>query len=55
MEKGVTIARRSLGAQEEAEQFAAAADRDTDAWRAWRTSDQWRKWNTAVAPAVAAR
>lgn len=55
VEKCVTIARRSLVAQEEADQFAPNADRDTNAWRTWRTSDQWRKWNAAVAPVVAAR
>jgi large subunit ribosomal protein L17 len=55
VEKCVTIARKSLAAQERAESFATGADRDTDQWREWRTSDQWRQWNAAIAPAVAAR
>jgi len=55
VEKCVTIARRSLSAQEEASQHATDAERNTDAWRSWRGSDQWSKWNAAIAPALAAR
>jgi len=55
VEKCVTIARRSLPAEEEAVQYEPQADRDTDAWRQWRHSPQWQQWNQAISPAVAAR
>ncbi len=55
VEKCITIARRSLQAEKEAEQFGTAAERGSDKWRQWRTSDQWQQWNNAIAPAVAAR
>lgn len=55
VEKCITIARRALKAQYEAEQYATSAERDTEAWRRWRSSDQWRQWNAAVAPVLAAR
>jgi large subunit ribosomal protein L17 len=55
VEKCITIARKSLKAQEDAEQYATQAERNTDAWRAWRDSEDWRKWNQAISPAVAAR
>jgi large subunit ribosomal protein L17 len=55
VEKCVTIACRSLHAEEEAQQYATTADRNTDAWRQWRSSEQWQKWNNAISPAVAAR
>jgi large subunit ribosomal protein L17 len=55
VEKCVTIARNSLQAEEEAEQYATTAEHGTDAWKQWRTSEQWQKWNHAISPAVAAR
>lgn len=55
VEKCVTIARRSLKASNEAEQFATSAQRNSEQWKQWRTSEQWQKWNEAVAPTVAAR
>lgn len=55
VEKCVTIARRSLKHQENAEQFATDAERGSAEWKQWRTSDQWQKWNAAIAPTVAAR
>ncbi len=55
VEKCVTIARKSLVAQANAEQFAVNAVRGTDAWKSWRTSDNYQKWNNAIAPAVAGR
>lgn len=55
VEKCITIARRSLSAQREAEQFATTAERNSDQWRQWRDGDQWQKWNQAIAPALAAR
>jgi large subunit ribosomal protein L17 len=55
VEKCITLARKSLAASREAEQFAASAERGTDAWKKWRESDQWQKWSQAMAPVVAAR
>lgn len=55
VEKCITVACRGLAAEEAADEFAAGADRGTDAWKSWRTSDKWRNWNSAIAPAVAAR
>ena len=55
VEKCITIARQSLKAEQDAEQYATQAERNTDAWRAWRDSEDWRKWNQAISPAVAAR
>jgi len=55
VEKCVTIARRSLAAQEAAAELASDAERGTQEWKSWRTSDQWNAWNQAIAPAVAAR
>lgn len=55
VEKCVTIAKRSIPAQQAAEEHASDADRGSDAWKSWRTSDRWQKWNEAIAPVVAAR
>ena len=55
IEKCITIARRSLAAQEAADQHGTQAERGTEAWKSWRNSDNWRAWNQAIAPAVAAR
>jgi large subunit ribosomal protein L17 len=55
VEKCITIARKGLVAEDAAGEFAAGAERGTDAWKVWRKGDKWRKWNAAIAPAVAAR
>ncbi len=55
VEKCVTIARRSLVAQEAAAEHDTSAERGSEQWKSWRTSDQWQAWNQAIAPAVAAR
>ncbi|TWU56103.1 bL17 family ribosomal protein [Rubripirellula reticaptiva] len=55
VEKCITIAKKSISAAEEAEKFAAPAERGSDAWKKWRTSDQWSKWAAARAPVVTAR
>lgn len=55
VEKCITIARHSLTARQEADQFKTDAERGSESWKAWRTSDEWQKWNQAVAPTVAAR
>ena len=55
VEKCVTIARRSLAAEEAANQHATDAERGSQEWKSWRESDRWNAWNQAMAPAVAAR
>jgi large subunit ribosomal protein L17 len=55
VEKCVTIARRSLSAQEAAAEFGTTAERGSQEWKSWRQSDRWNSWAKAVAPAVAAR
>jgi len=55
VEKCITIARRSLKHEAEAEEFATDADRGSDRWKEWRDSNEWRQWNNAIAPAIAAR
>jgi len=55
VEKCITIARRSLAAQEAAEAHSTDAERGSEAWKSWRSSDNWVAWNQAIAPAVAAR
>jgi len=55
VEKCVTIARRSLAAEEEARKFGTDAERNSESWRSWRSSGDYQKWNAAIAPVVAAR
>lgn len=55
VERCITIARRSLEAQSNAEQYATTAERNTDAWRKWRKSDEWQQWARAISPVVKAR
>ncbi len=55
VERCITVARRCLNAQREADSLATDAERLSDDWRAWRSSDRWKEWNQAVAPVLAAR
>lgn len=55
VEKCITIARRSLAAENAAREFVTDAEHGSAAWRAWRQGEGWKKWNQAIAPAVAAR
>jgi len=55
VEKCITIARKGLKHQQEAEQYDTDAERNSDEWKKWRNGDQWQKWNAAIAPAVNAR
>ena len=55
VEKCITIARKGLAAEEEAQQFGTSAERRSTEWRTWRESDDWSRWAQAMAPAVAAR
>ncbi|QEG33704.1 bL17 family ribosomal protein [Bythopirellula goksoeyrii] len=55
VEKCITIARRSLAAQEAAAEHSTSADRGSEEWKSWRTSDRWNAWANAIAPSVTAR
>ncbi|QDV70574.1 50S ribosomal protein L17 [Rosistilla carotiformis] len=55
VERCITIAKRSLAAEEESQKYATDAERGSDAWKTWRKSENWRKWTDARAPAIAAR
>lgn len=55
VEKCITLARKSIVAEDAARAHGTDAERGSDAWKAWRTSDRWRQWNAAIAPSVAAR
>jgi large subunit ribosomal protein L17 len=55
VEKCITIAKKSLAAEEEASRHGAPAERNSESWKAWRQSDKWKAWNAAIAPAVAGR
>jgi large subunit ribosomal protein L17 len=55
VERCITIARESLEAQREAEQFGTTSERNSDEWKKWRQSANWKKWAQAIAPVVNAR
>lgn len=55
VEKCITIAKKGLVAERSASEFAVAAERGSEPWKAWRKSDRWRQWAQAMAPSVAAR
>jgi len=55
VERCITIARRVLPQQDEADRLEPDADRNSPEWREWRNSERWQEWNQAVAPVVAAR
>ncbi len=55
VEKCVTIARRSLDSQQQADQLNTSAQRNSSEWREWRNGDGWQQWNHAIAPVIAAR
>ena len=50
VERCVTIARRSLDAEEEADQYASDEDRNTEGWRSWRGGHEKRSRPPATAP-----
>src|SRR5258708_5061970 len=54
VERCITLARKTLPAQQEAQKHGTTAARNTEAWKAWRKSDAYHKWNQAVAPVVVA-
>jgi len=55
VERCVTIARRALPAQGQADDLNTTAERHSDEWKKWRKGDGWKKWTQAIAPVIAAR
>lgn len=55
VEKLITMARKSLPIQREADQYATSAERNSEEWRRWRNSEEWQKWNQTQAPVLALR
>jgi large subunit ribosomal protein L17 len=55
VEKCITVAKKSMAAQDAARDFESSAERGSEEWKSWRQSDRWQQWNAAIAPAVAAR
>ena len=55
LEKLITMSRKSLAHEQNAEQYATSAEKNSSEWKSWRESDQWQQWNQAIAPAVALR
>jgi large subunit ribosomal protein L17 len=55
VEKCITIARKSLPHQAEADKFATTEERGSQGWKSWRESEKHAKWVAASAPVVTAR
>lgn len=55
VEKLITLAKKALPAEKNAEQFGTTAEKNSTEWKTWRESEQHAKWVTARAPYVTAR
>jgi large subunit ribosomal protein L17 len=55
VERCITIARKALPAQQEADKHGTTAERNSDTWKKWRKGDKYQQWNKAIAPLVVAR
>lgn len=55
VEKCITIAKKSLLAEEAAAKHGTDAERNSEQWKAWRQSPKWNAWAAAIAPSVAGR
>lgn len=55
VEKCITIARKSLPHQAEADKFATTEARGSQGWKKWRESERHAQWVAANAPVVTAR
>jgi len=55
VERCISIARRALPHQDNADRLEPDAERGSQQWHAWRESPDWLEWNQTVAPVVAAR
>lgn len=55
VEKCITLACKTLAAEDAAAKHETDAERGSQEWKAWRESEQWQTWNQEIAPAVTAR
>lgn len=55
VEKCITIAKKSLLAEEAAREHGTTAERNSNEWKAWREGPKWKAWNAAIAPSIAGR
>ncbi len=55
VEKLVTLARKALPIQRQADELDTTAEKNSAEWKAWRESSQWNEWNQAIAPVIAMR
>lgn len=55
VEKCITIAKKSLAAEDAAAKHGTDAERNSEQWKAWRQSPKWNAWAAAIAPSVTAR
>lgn len=52
VEKLITLAKKALHHEANAQEFATTAPKNSAEWKTWRASDQWVQWANAKAPAV---
>jgi large subunit ribosomal protein L17 len=55
VERCITLARRSLPAQEAANRLGTTAARNSAEWKKWREGEGWKQWAAAISPVVTAR
>jgi large subunit ribosomal protein L17 len=55
VERLITIAKKSIPFQEQANRFSTDAERNSAQWKSWRESQAYKDWVAAVAPVVNAR
>lgn len=55
VEKCITLGKKVVQFEKDAEQYATDQERNSDGWKQWRNGEQWQKWVNAQAPAVNAR
>jgi large subunit ribosomal protein L17 len=54
-EKCITIAKKAVAAQSEANSLASSDEKGSAAWVTWRKGAGWQKWSAANAPVLTAR
>ena len=55
VEKCVTVAKKAVAAQAEADSLSCKDEKGSTGWTAWRNGAGWQKWSAANAPVLTAR
>lgn len=55
VEKCITVAKKAVASQAEADALASSDERGSAGWIAWRNGEGWQKWSAANAPVLTAR